>query len=128
MVYIDIHSTDDAAADLPRYALAPGSALSADGQRFARDVKLRDIPGCARFINTHPEVLTEQNIDNKYTQEAIAALVIGDPESRYLAESYVEKCLIVRNCRGKSNRAITEYLQRKSSRNASWDKEALWGG
>ena len=91
--------------------MVSGSALSAEGRRFAEDVKLRDIVSCARFITTHPEILTEQDSDRKYTREAISALRVGNPYSRNLAESYVEKCLIVRNCRGKSTREIAEYLQ-----------------
>jgi hypothetical protein len=50
----------------------------------------------------------------------MSALKLGDPESRYLAESYIEKCLIIRNCRGRTTREITEYLQPLANR----DKDA----
>ena len=101
------------------YEVNSSSSLSATGRRFARDVELRDIAGCAQYFNDYPEVLTEQDTDRKYTREAVAALRLGDIEGRDLADSLVEKCLLIKACAGKTNRQITEYLQPLASRNKS---------
>ena len=122
ILFVNDHSVEETVHPQPMYEVTPSSALSVDGRRFAQDIKLRDITGIARFIATHPDILKEPDPDRRYLQEATSALRIGSPESRYLAESYVEKCLIIRECRGKSNRQITEYLQPLADRNKdAWE-------
>jgi hypothetical protein len=106
--------------DDPPRERQPVTNLSPNCHRFVTEVGYGQIHDCATFLARYTSLLKEHDVQRLCLLEAKDLLKSGNPDDTRLARSYVEKGLMLHECRGQKLADTSKFFKSLQQKSEEW--------